>query len=261
MILTYSSDVVLRGELLLPPDPTPPAVVVVHGGAGLDDHARRQAARIAALGHPVLAADMYGEGVAGDRCRVMAAIGALRADPDLLVGRAQAALDLLTAHVDSPSAVVGYCFGGLVALELARAGLPIAGAVSIHGSLATTRRARPGGVSARILVSHGAADPHIPWEQVTAFVDEMTAAGADVELQVHGGAQHGFTHAPDDPPQPGVAHHALADARTFARLTRFLHELRDDLPDDFPRGRRLTGQTPLGGARDEYRDRHHADVP
>ncbi len=224
-------DTTLRGELVGAPGPAP-GVVVVHGGAGLDEHARRQSARIAALGYVVLAADLYGSDVDGPpdgrRERVMTTIGALRADPDRLVRRAMAAVDVLAgrAEVTRPAAAVGYCFGGMTVLELARSGADLPGVVSIHGSLTTGRPAREGAVRARVLASHGAADPHVPWSQVTAFVEEMDAARADWELDVHGGAQHGFTHDPDAPPTPGVAFHADADARTFATLSRFLGELR-----------------------------------
>src|SRR5215207_1894918 len=58
-----------------------PGILLVHGGAGLDDHARDQARRYAELGYAVLACDMYGDGVAGDRARVMACVTALRDDP------------------------------------------------------------------------------------------------------------------------------------------------------------------------------------
>lgn len=216
---------VLRGELI--EGPPGPGVVVVHGGAGLDEHARTQARRIAALGCTVLAADLYGPGVTGDRERVLAAIGALRGDPGGLVRRASAALGALAAlpGVDNPITVVGYCLGGHVALELARAGAPIAGAVSVHGTLAPSRPARPGALHARILACHGGSDPHVPASEVAGFQEEMTAADADWQLLVLGGAQHGFTHDPAAPPAPGVAHDAAADARSFTALRCFLAEV------------------------------------
>jgi dienelactone hydrolase len=218
-------DTVLDGLLVRPDDPDPgrPAIVLVHGGAGLDDHARGQARRYAALGHPVLAADMYGRGVPGDRERVMATIGWLRAGPGRVARRAQAAVDALTGT--DPVAVIGFCFGGMVALELARAGSPVAGVVSVHGGLSTDRPAAPGAVRARVLVCHGGADPHVPRADLDAFLDEMTAAGADWQLAVHGRAQHGFTHDTDTGRTPGVAYDPVADARSHAQIRAFLAEL------------------------------------
>jgi dienelactone hydrolase len=203
-----------------------PGILVVHGGAGLDSHARGRATRLAELGFVTFACDMYGNGVAGNRERVMARIAELRDDTAKLCQRAGAGVDVLRSHpqVDGRVAAVGYCFGGMVALELARSGADIAGAVSVHGSLSTARRAQAGAVKAKILVCHGALDPHVPTSQVNAFVQEMNDAGADWQLIVYGGAMHGFTHE-TGPAVPGVAYHAVADARSAAAMQNFFGEL------------------------------------
>jgi len=204
-----------------------PGVLIVHGGAGLDEHARGRARRIAALGYVAFACDMYGDGVAGDRDRIMAAIAGLRADRARLAGRALAGVDRLTSHPDMDGRIgaVGYCFGGMTVLETAREGAPLAGVVSVHGTLATAQPASAGAVRAKVLVCHGALDPHVPTAQVTAFADEMRDAGADWQLIVYGGAMHGFTHEHADPARmPGVAYHALSDARSSAAIQVFLAE-------------------------------------
>jgi dienelactone hydrolase len=116
-----------------------PGLLLVHGGAGLDDHAKGQARRYAAHGYAVLACDMFGDGVAGDRERVMGCLMKLRDHPQLLARRAQAGLAALAScpEADGPFAAVGFCFGGLAVLTLARSGADLKGVVSIHGSLAT----------------------------------------------------------------------------------------------------------------------------
>ena len=170
---------------------------------------------------------MYGDGVAGDRQRVMARLMPLRDDPSLLVRRAQAGLDALREHGNATGtiAAVGYCFGGMAALTLARAGTAIATAISIHGSLTTPEPAQPHAVRARVLVCHGSADPHVPLDQVTTFAEEMDDAHADWQLIMYGGAMHGFTHqharATDT---PGAAYHEAADRQSFADASRFLAE-------------------------------------
>jgi dienelactone hydrolase len=225
-----------------------PGILLIHGGAGLDAHAREQARRYAALGYAVLACDMFGPGVAGNRERVMACLLALRDDPALLVRRARAGLAALAACPEAGGrlAAVGFCFGGMAALALARAGTnpagaglaaaglagpgvagrELAGVVSIHGSLATSRPAEPGAVTARILICHGAADPHVPLSDVTTFAEEMNHAGADWQLVMYGRAAHGFTHrdaVPGAPgTMPGVAYDQLADERSFAAARTFL---------------------------------------
>jgi dienelactone hydrolase len=202
-----------------------PGILLIHGGAGLDDHARDQARRYAELGYAVLACDMYGDGVAGDRARVMACVTALRDDPALVVRRARAGLTALAGcpEVSASLAAVGFCFGGMAALALARAGAELAGVVSIHGTLATSRPAEPGAVTARVLVCHGAADPHVPMTDVVAFTGEMNNADADWQLNVYGRAEHGFTHTHAAPGAvPGVAYDKPADERSFAAARVFL---------------------------------------
>jgi dienelactone hydrolase len=269
----------LTGFLCWNPAPGRPApgILLIHGGAGLDDHARQQARRYAALGYTVLAADMYGDGVAGERERVMTALLALRDDPPALVRRGAAGLTALAACREAAGpetagpetagpetagpetagpatsgpetagpettgpettgpetagretaapglAAVGFCFGGLAALALARSGqADLAAVVTMHGSLATAAPAAPGAVDARLLVCHGAQDPHVPMADVTAFAAEMTAAGADWQLNMYGGAMHGFTHQHAVPgAQPGVAYDLAADKRSFAAASDFL---------------------------------------
>jgi dienelactone hydrolase len=228
--LPYSdSDIPLTGVLCR--DETQPGsrpgILLLHGGGGLDEHAREQARRYAALGYTVLACDLFGDGVAGDRERVIGCLYALRDDPALLVRRTQAGLAALAGcpGTDGRFAAIGFCFGGMAALTLARSGARLAAAVSIHGSLATRRPAEPGAVRAKLLVCHGALDPHVPLDDVTAFAGEMSAAGADWQLIMYGGALHGFTHQHAQPgATPGVAYDAQADGRSFAATRAFLAE-------------------------------------
>lgn len=203
-----------------------PGVVVVPGGAGLDDHARGRARQLAELGLLVFACDMYGKAVIGDRERMLSCIQELVADRDKIARRAQAGVELLTSHPlhGGNVAAVGYCFGGRAVLELARTGADLAGAVSVHGSLETESPASPGAIKAKVLVCHGALDPHVPTAQVTAFIEEMNAAGTDYQLIVYGGARHGFTHDVG-PRGPGVAYHAASDRRSSQAIKAFLAEV------------------------------------
>jgi dienelactone hydrolase len=205
-----------------------PGVLVVHGGAGLDDHAKGRARQLAELGLLVFACDMYGKAVIGDRECMMSCIQELVADRDKIARRAQAGVEVLSSHplLHGKVAAVGYCFGGRAVLELARSGADLAGAISVHGSLASAQPASPGGVKAKVLVCHGALDPHIPTAQLTGFIDEMKSAGADFQLIVYGGAMHGFTH--DVGLQgPGVAYHPVSDKRSFHAIKAFLAEIFD----------------------------------
>jgi dienelactone hydrolase len=203
-----------------------PGILVVHGGAGLDDHARGRARRFAEAGFVVFACDLYGEGISG-RDAIVHHVMELRNNRDMLRRRAQPAIDVLSRHpqVDGRIVAVGYCFGGMTVLELARSGAPLAGTVSVHGSLDTPRPAEPSAVQGKILVCHGALDPHVPMTQITAFTEEMKHAGADYQLIIYGGAMHGFTHETATGQQPGVAYHALSDIRSSAAIAAFFGEI------------------------------------
>jgi dienelactone hydrolase len=203
-----------------------PGILVVHGGAGLDDHARGRARRFAESGFVVIACDMYGEGITS-RDAIVRHIMELRNNRDMLRRRAQLAIDILSRHpqVDGRIAAVGYCFGGMTVLELARSGAVLAGSVSVHGSLETPQPAEPSAVQGKILVCHGALDPHVPMTQVTAFTEEMKRAGVDYQLLIYGRAMHGFTHETATGQQPGVAYHALTDVRSSAAIGAFFGEI------------------------------------
>ena len=203
-----------------------PGVLVVHGGAGVDDHARGRARRFAEAGFVAFACDMYGEGVTGNRERIMRQIGELRTSRSAIVQCVEAATQVLLSRpeIDGRIAAVGYCLGGMIVLEYARSGSAISAVASVHGRLATTSPATPSSVRARILVCHGALDPHVPMTQVTAFAEEMKNAGADYQLIVYGHAMHGFTHETEIGQQPGVLYHAATDARSSAAIQGFLDE-------------------------------------
>ncbi len=201
------------------------SILLIHGGAGLDQHAREQAARFAALGYVVLACDMYGREVAGSRDGIMAALGAWQVDRAALADRALAGLSALTdcPEAGPPIAAIGYCFGGMAVLAMARAGVEIPGIISVHGTLSTPTPASSGSIAARLLVCHGALDPHVPLADVSAFMSEMTAAEAQWQLNVYGSAMHGFTHRDAAPGSiPGVAYDEAADRQSFGDIRGFL---------------------------------------
>ena len=207
-----------------------PGILMVHGGAGLDAHAKDRARRLAELGYVVFACDMFGEGVAGDRARTVAVIHDLRGSRQRICDRAQAGMDVLLASpgVDGRLGAVGYCFGGMAVLELARGGRGVAGVVCVHGRLETATPALQGETKARILVCHGALDPYAPPSHVAAFIEEMNKAAADWQIIVYGQAMHGFTHENATGQTPGVAYHAASDARSSAAIRSFLAELFSD---------------------------------
>jgi dienelactone hydrolase len=127
---------------------------------------------------------------------------------------------------DARIAAIGYCFGGGVALELARSGANIKGVVSFHGNLDTPNPEDAKNIQASVLVQHGANDPHVTNEQVTAFENEMRNANVDWYLIEYGNAVHSFTQemAGDDP-SAGTAYNEKADKRSWKAMKQFFDEL------------------------------------
>ena len=179
-----------------------PGVLVVHEWWGHNAYARKRARMLAGLGYTALAVDMYGDGRQASHPEEAGQFAAeVRKNLPLEKARFDAALELLRKHpsVDPRHiAAIGYCFGGGVVLEMARAGEDLGGVVSFHGTLATANPAQPGAIKAKLLVLTGADDPFVPAEQVAQFKKEMDAAGADYRVVSYAGAKHAFTNPDAD---------------------------------------------------------------
>jgi dienelactone hydrolase len=207
-----------------------PAVMVLHGGAGLGAHERERAGMLAELGYAAFAPDVFGEAFTS-REHGIATITALVGDPPTIRSRLADALACLRARpgVDpSRLAAIGFCFGGLAALELARSGADLRAVVSFHGGLTARAPAAPGVVKAAVLACTGAADPFVTREHRNAFEEEMTHAGVDWQHHVYANARHGFTEGKlGEPtvPRPGSGYHEPSDRRSWAAMRAFLGEL------------------------------------
>ncbi len=207
-----------------------PGVLVIHDWRGVGPFVKGIADRLAGMGYVALAPDIYGKGVRpANADQAAAQAGIYRSDRPLLRARANAGLDVLLRHelVDPARvAVMGYCFGGGAALELARSGAPMAGVISFHGNLDTPKPADTKNIRGKVLVLHGADDPNLPPAQLTAFEEEMRGAKADWQLILYGGAVHAFTNpgAGNDPAK-GAAYNEKADRRSWEALKLFFGEI------------------------------------
>lgn len=181
---------------------------------------------LARQGYLALIADFYGTQPEGfDHSRTLAL--ELRATPDSYRRRLRAGLKALATMPEArglPLAAIGFCMGGQAALELARDGAPLGVAASFHGLLDTKAPAEPGGITARILVCHGDADPMVPRAQVLRFWEEMDAAGADWHFHSYSGVKHGFTN-PASTENPATAYDASADRQSWAAMLELFEEL------------------------------------
>jgi dienelactone hydrolase len=208
-----------------------PGVLVFHEGLGLGDFAMERARRLAGLGYVALAADMFGERRQAQNLQEVATlVGGLRAEPGKLRARGRAALETLAAlpQVDAQRLMaIGFCFGGSVVLELARAGADLKAVVSFHGVLATKMPAVTGEVKASVLVCTGADDPLAPPDQVADFENEMRAAVVrDWQVISYGNTLHGFTNpAADGSMLRSALYNAQADRRSWASMQSLFDEV------------------------------------
>jgi dienelactone hydrolase len=188
---------------------------------------------LAGLGYTALAVDMYGGGQQAAHPEDAGKFaGAVRQNQPLMKERFLAALELLRRQptVDPAQiAAIGYCFGGAVVLEMARAGVDLKGVASFHGSLGGGSTARPGLVKARVLVLNGADDSFVTAEQITAFKQEMAAAGVNYRFINYPGARHSFTNPDADQYaeqfKMPIGYHAEADRASWEELQRFFAEV------------------------------------
>lgn len=209
-----------------------PGILIFPEAPGVGPHVIRRAAALARMNYVALAADVHGEGVLFDDPTTMRAnIDQLKSQPERLIQRLQASLQALAQvpQVDPQRMlVIGYCFGGWCALELARTGAPLLGVGVFHGALIPTQANTANRIQGKVLVCSGASDPLVPTEQITAFTQEMSAAGVDWQVHLYGGTGHGFT-SPEagSNPRPGFGYSAASDHRSWAALGVFLNETFD----------------------------------
>jgi len=206
-----------------------PAVLVVHDWSGRNDFACEKAAMLAEMGYLGFAVDMYGLGRLGESTREKKGLmEPLVNDRNLLRDRVRAAFDALIAmsEVDSSRiAVIGFCFGGLCALDLARSGAEVKAVVSFHGLLNKPKDIPNSPISAKILVLHGYDDPMVSPDDVNTFCQEMTESKVDWQVNMYGHTKHSFTnpHAHDE--QLGTIYNPKTEQRAFAAMTAFLKEV------------------------------------
>jgi len=207
-----------------------PGLVMVPNWKGVNDSAIAKAKQLAGDDYVVLVADVYGKGV---RPKTDAEAGPvatkLRNDRPVLRARALKAIDVLKAQAGkapldaSRIGAVGFCFGGTTVLEMARAGAPLAGVVSLHGGLGSPLPAKAGGTHPSVLVLNGADDKSVSKDDIASFEQEMNAAKVDWEFTNYSGAVHCFAESDANSP-PGCLYNPRAAKRAWKALDEFFDE-------------------------------------
>ncbi len=205
-----------------------PLVLVAHDWSGRNEFACGYAEKLAKLGYVGFAMDLYGHAKIGQTTEEkQQLIQPLLDDRQLLRRRISAALEKAKtlAMVDVQRiAAIGFCFGGLCVLDLARSGAKISGVVSFHGLLFGANLPNEE-INAKILAIHGFDDPMVKPDQVLAFEQEMTGAGADWQLHTYGNTMHAFTNPVANDPSFGTVYNSVAERRAIIAMENFLKEI------------------------------------
>jgi dienelactone hydrolase len=206
-----------------------PGVMVSHAWAGRSEFEDNKAIELARLGYTGFALNLYGKGVLGGSTDENAALmQPFLDDREMLQQRLLLSLNTMREQAevdDSRTAAIGYCFGGLCVLDVARTGEDLAGVVSIHGLFATPENTAGNSIRAKILALHGWDDPMATPDTAIALGEELSSMGADWQLHAYGNTMHAFTNPEANDPEFGTVFSPSADRRSWLAMQNFLAEV------------------------------------
>ena len=206
-----------------------PGVLVSHAWGGRSDFEDGKADRLAELGYVGFAIDLYGKGRRGESKEENAALmQPLLDDREMLQRRMLLALEQIRKQKEVDAARVaamGFCFGGLCVLDLARTGADLSGIASFHGLFGKPGNTEGNQMQAKVLVMHGWDDPMATPDQVLGLSGELTEMGADWQIHAYGNTLHAFTNPAAADPDFGTVYSPDADRRSWQALQLFLAEI------------------------------------
>ena len=235
--VTYGDDPKMKGFIAHKEDlkEKVPGVIVVHEWWGLDENIRSRAVQVAELGYAAMALDLYGDGKnTGDPKEAAEYRGETLASLDSISDRFLKAIETLKKNkrVDpNRIAAIGYSFGGMVAINMAKKGHDLKGVVSYHGPPTALVKAEKGICKARVLVCQGEDDAIVTKEQIDAFKKECDEARIDYKVINYSGAKHAFTN-PEATARGKkfglpIEYNEKADKESWANTVQFLKEIFD----------------------------------
>ncbi|MFJ1549242.1 dienelactone hydrolase family protein [Streptomyces sp. NPDC088246] len=217
--------ILVRDAALAGPAPT---VMVCHGAEGRSDVLAEMSERVLPWGHQAFVMDLFGKGVSGStRQEFDALMRPFLEDRDMLADRLSTVVATVAGlpEVDaSRIAAIGFCFGGLCVLDMARTGAPVTGVAAFHGMLTPPPGLTPRKIDCRVAVYHGWDDPFARPEDVVALAAELTESGADWQFHAFGRTVHSFMAERANRPELGIAYNARSAERAWSGLRGFLAE-------------------------------------
>ncbi|WP_417352713.1 dienelactone hydrolase family protein [Flavobacterium alkalisoli] len=221
----------LNGFAAVPAKPNKnnkPGILILPAWKGIGNHSKEVAKQLADMGYYAFIADIYGEGnyptntqEAGKQA------GYYKNNYEAYQKRISLALEqLIKSGAEADKIVmIGYCFGGTGVLEAARAGMPVRGVVSFHGGLGKDASRPDNIINTKVLVLHGADDPHVSEKEIEAFQKEMDNSKADWQMIYYSGAVHAFTEKEAGNDNSRAAYNEKADKRSWQHFMLFLKEV------------------------------------
>ena len=206
------------------------AVMVCPEWWGRNDYIESRARELAEYGFAALAIDMYGDKKIAEDARQANEYMMATFEPDnVIVDRATAALNTLREQPEvdaSRIAAIGFCYGGKVALDLARSGAELKAVATFHANLSAQNPAQEGTFKAEVVVAHGQEDSMVSLDDVEAFKQEMQNAKVKHRVDLYPNAKHGFTNpAADENARKNdvdLGYDALAEAESMDALYALL---------------------------------------
>jgi dienelactone hydrolase len=206
-----------------------PLVILCHAWKGRDDFICEKAMAIAEWGYVGFALDMYGKGVLGKSNAENAVLKKpFVENRQLLLDRVIKGFEVACGlpYADSKQvAILGYGFGGLCALDLARSGADLKGAISVYGHFEPPPNPSLESVKAKILIHHGHKDSISSQNELGNFENEMSRAQIDWQTHTYGEAMHAFATPTANDPGSGILYNPIAAKRSWKAIHNFLDEI------------------------------------
>lgn len=209
-----------------------PVVFIIHEWWGLNDYVKRRARQLAEMGYVAMAIDLYGENKTAKTVEEAAGFSkSFYQNSQLAKNNYELAYSIVKKYPQADTnniAIIGYCFGGSMALEIARMGAQVNGVVSFHGGL-SGRTPQKDLLKAKVLVCHGADDQFVKQEEVNGFKKQMDSIGADYKFVQYNGATHAFSNP--DATEWGkkfnipIAYNQNADTSSWNEMKHFFQKI------------------------------------
>ncbi|WHA04592.1 dienelactone hydrolase family protein [Candidatus Bandiella numerosa] len=209
-----------------------PAVMIVHAWSGRDKEVCNIADKISKLGYVGFAVDLYGEAKIGKTVEEnQKLMNPLIQNRELLKEKLKVSLEVLAtlSKVDPTKVVaIGYCFGGLCVIDMARYNFQVKGVVSFHGllpELEENKNKENEKIEPKVLILHGDNDPMVSREEVEKFKKEMAKRNADWQIHIFGNTKHAFTNPRANDEKLGTVYNELSSNRAWEIMKIFLKEI------------------------------------